>query len=263
MEYNKIESIEDLDEVLTRNEWKREFDTVQEDEVVFKGGRKVFTPSAPKDKQLNEADMIFINGVMAGNTNIDSFIEAYPERAKNKSRAYLSALCTEILSRPKFKAELEKRTQRVRELATDKGLWTYEMATETLKNTIGVAEGEIRRNEMGIQMRLDTLRAELADAIEEEDMEKCQRTTKSIHDLMTRKQLSRNTVSAVVESVKTLNEMYGFNGDDVSLANAVMIEGTFSEIVDNPEDEDFVLHEEDNIKAINQRIEEVMKGEAE
>lgn len=229
---------------------------IMEKDLVFSEGRKVFTPSKAGERRLNDADRIFITHVANGVTLVDSFIKAYPERCINKGRKEISIQASGLLQRNNFKRELERQEKELNRLTVDKGLWTREMGIETLRGLIDTAQEEINNSKTSQAYKLSVLQAQLDEAMEKDDTELCQDLMEKISYQLTKKNLGRNTVTAIVESTKELNAMCGFDGDDISLADTVIFTDQY-EIIDDPNSPDFQLTEEANNEDIENRIKEL------
>lgn len=96
------------------------------------------------NEKLTAKQEAFLNGLMEGKTQYQSFIDA-GYSAKGKSRSYIDKEASILAKNPKISERLKKYRQEKAEELRKKDIWDTESAAKALKWALGMAQAAISK----------------------------------------------------------------------------------------------------------------------
>lgn len=166
----------------------------------------------------------FIEGILQGKTQYESYIEAYPV-AKKWARNSVDSTASQLLDNPKI-------IQRLKEMGwkeQKKVEWTRKRALETINRVIQLNNEDMERiNNAYIRerqeqeaelVRLATLMT-MEDIDKNAVIEKMRQVNERIVYLDKQPRINKTNVAGILESAKVLNRMFGLDITKVEINNS-------------------------------------------
>ena len=159
----------------------------------------------------------FVDNIMQGKTQYESYILAYP-RAKKWTRNAIDVAASQLMDNNKIIIRLKELGYKDKK----KVEWTRKKALETINYVMDMNKQDIERINDACQTEIDLLEAkllqkgnELADAKTPREMMKIagemQEMTETIAKLKKRVRVNATNVHGIYEGAKILNRMFGFD----------------------------------------------------
>ena len=172
-----------------------------------------------RDITLTEKQEIFVQSLVKGYSQRQSYLKAYPHRTKWKENS-LDAAASTLLKNVKVRKRYDDLLQQVREEETKKTMWTREQSIETLRYVIDVNRKDLERINNAHEEELEMLQKMMV-----EDPEKAPLYLQQILKQRKSRRASQVNNKGITEAVAELNKMQGFNEETINLNGTVVFEG--------------------------------------
>lgn len=111
---------------------------------------------------LTEKQEIFVQSLVKGYSQRQSYLKAYPHRTKWKENSLDSAAST-LLKNVKVRKRYDDLLQQVREEETKKTMWTRKESIETLRYVIDVNKRDLERIQDAAEEELELLQKQIEE----------------------------------------------------------------------------------------------------
>lgn len=168
-----------------------------------------------ENNRLTPKQEKFVDGILEGKSQYQSYIEAYPN-AKNWKRNSVDCNASQLMEDTKIK-------QRLKELGwkdKKKVEWTRKRALEEINYVLDINKQDIERQQEGFEEQLSIKEQQLQQlidllAIPGIDVKSVQETIKTtmqeISVMKQRRRISAVNINGILNAAKVLNRMFGYD----------------------------------------------------
>lgn len=228
----------DIDEFIENCE-KEEKSIVKEtkyDEITTRGGQPI-----------SLAEKAFVNLIVNGYNQTEAYKKIFPNRSKGVSRANLGLRAHTLANKPRVAKQIYLARQYYAKMSEDAGQWSREESIRHLRDLVTKSELEHERINLGQDIELDILNMEssviekeindINEELKKETNESKKKTLekellqleqkqlrqlKKLSQTLKTKGLGQNTVKAITESIKIINDMQGYTGDNIKMSETIV-----------------------------------------
>lgn len=166
----------------------------------------------------------FVDGILAGKTQYQSYLDAYP-KAKNWKRSTVDERASVLMNNNKIVTRLEELGYRNHK----KALWTRQKALETINYVMDMNRKDMERIDRAYEDEIQLLNAQIMECSQamsqETDPRKIYNIAKQMQELTAEiaarnKQRRTNSTNArgIYEGAKILNRMFGYDITKVEIS---------------------------------------------
>lgn len=168
---------------------------------------------------LTEKQEIFVQSLVKGYSQRQSYLKAYPHRTKWKENS-IDAAASTLFKNDKVRKRYDELLQQVREVETKKTMWTREESIETLRYVIDVNKRDLERIQDAAEEELELLQQQIEENPENATV---------LVQLMLKQRKSRRASQVnnkgITDAVAELNKMQGFNEETINMNGTVVFTG--------------------------------------
>lgn len=168
---------------------------------------------------LTKPQETFIQELLKGNTQRQSYLKAYPSKKKWKDSS-IDTAASNMLKHNKVKTRYQEVLNKMRENEQKNTLWTREQSIETLRYVIDVNKKDLDRINDAHEEELEMLHEMMV-----KDPEEAPKYLKQILKQRKSRRASQVNNKGITDAVSELNKMQGFNEETINLNGTVMFEG--------------------------------------
>ena len=172
-----------------------------------------------KKERLTPKQEIFVQELVKGNTQYESYLIAYPSKRKWK-RNSIDCEASKLFKRTKIKQRYEELLNTMRERETEKTQWTREESIKTLRYVIDVNKKDLDRIQDAMDEELEILEKQIL-----ENPEKAAIYVKEMMKNRKSRRASQVNNKGITDAVAELNKMQGFNEETINMNGAVVFTG--------------------------------------
>ena len=168
---------------------------------------------------LTKPQEIFIQELLKGNTQRQSYLKAYPSKKKWKE-ASVDTAASNLLKHNKVKTRYEEVLTKMRENEQKNTMWTREESIETLRYVIDINKKDLDRIEDAAEEELELLQKQIKENPDQAAL---------LVQLMLKQRKSRRASQVnnkgITDAVAELNKMQGFNEETINMNGSVVFTG--------------------------------------
>lgn len=169
--------------------------------------------------RLTKPQEIFIQELVKGKSQYESYIKAYPSKKKWK-RNSIDCEASKLFKNPKIKQRYQEVLNTMREKEQANTQWTREQSIETLRYVIDINKKDLDRINKAAEEELELLQRLML-----EDPERAQQYVREILKQRKARRASQVNNKGITDAVAELNKMQGFNEETINLNGTVVFEG--------------------------------------
>lgn len=162
---------------------------------------------------------IFINELLKGKSQRQSYLVAYPERF-TWSPGSLDVSASELFNSPKVKARYEAKLAKIQEKEQKEVQWTREQSIQNLRYVIERNREDVDRIEQAIEMEISLLAKQIQDNPEEAPY-----LVQSLLAKQRARRMTNTNNTGIIAAVAELNKMQGFNEENINMSSTVVFSG--------------------------------------
>lgn len=169
--------------------------------------------------KLTKQQEIFVNEMVKGNSQRQSYLKAYPSK-KNWKESSLDVEASKLFKLSKIRQRYEELLYTMRENEQKNTMWTREESIETLRYVIDINKKDLNRIEDAAEEELELLEKQI-----KEDPTNAARYVQLMLKHRKSRRASQVNNKGITDAVAELNKMQGFNEETINLNGTVVFEG--------------------------------------